>query len=277
MYAELCLNSWSSVLHCTYLSFQKWFCRVAPCSGPRSAFHSFVVPHSLSLLIFPFSLFPSPPVSFPPSLFLISSRCVSYIPVVRGEGEGSRNGRGKQGQREKRERERERWRSTWIKRERMKKRPVCNIDTDEILLCCVCVCVCVFICVCVGSFSDTPPTTSPPPLQWNVADDDGDVISRSLKFSNQGGLIDEFGPTASWIKAIHSWGDSEAFCIKSIITGTQNVKHCSGADSIQRCIVNIFFSTLKSMWNQNGPFDFPNACSNAIVHYCKLIPKNLKG
>jgi len=58
-----------------------------------------------------FSFFPSPsfhpPVRFPPSLFLISSRCVSCIPVVRGEGEGSRNRRGKQGQMKKRGRERE--------------------------------------------------------------------------------------------------------------------------------------------------------------------------
>lgn len=76
----------------------------------------------------------------------------------------------------------------------MMKRPLCTVDTDEILLShCVCVCVseCLSVCVCVvGSFSDTPP-----PLQWNVADDD-DVISCSLKFSDQGGLIDEIGQSA---------------------------------------------------------------------------------
>jgi len=99
----------------------------------------------------------------------------------------------------------------------MMKRPLCTLDPDEILLCCVCVCVCggggrVF-------------QTSPPPLQWNVADDDGDVISPSLKFSNQGGPIDEFGQSADSQKKPLTVGETaRRSASKSIITAGHPVR-----------------------------------------------------
>lgn len=54
----------------------------------RSVCFSFLLSFSLAHF-FPFLVFPSPSSFFPPSLSLISSRCVSCIPLVRAEGEGS--------------------------------------------------------------------------------------------------------------------------------------------------------------------------------------------